>query len=223
MGCCDRGWLPRGQRLEVVVSVRTLIDAGVAPTQARLFAQPLDAACIRFGITGRLQLAAFLAQALHESARLTALEESLWYRDPVRIAGIFRSAFRSREEAAPFARAPERLANRVYANRLGNGDEASGDGYRYLGRGVFQLTGRANYRRAAAALGRPYVEQPELVAQPIDAALTAAWYWHSRSLSTLADQGDIDAITRAVNGPAMLGRRERAELYAQALDALEVA
>ena len=206
-----------------MITVRALIDAGVAPTQARLFAQPLDAACGAFGITGRRPLAAFLAQALHESARLTALEESLWYRDPVRIASIFRSAFRSPSEAAPFARSPERLANRVYAGRLGNGDEASGDGWRYRGRGLFQLTGRDNYRRAALAIGRPYVEQPGLVAQPHDAALTAAWYWASRSLSELALTADIDTITRAVNGPAMLGRRERADLYAQALHALDAA
>jgi putative chitinase len=206
-----------------MITVRALIDAGVAPTQARLFAQPLDAACGAFGITGRRPLAAFLAQALHESARLTALEESLWYRDPVRIASVFRSAFRSPSEAAPFARSPERLANRVYAGRLGNGDEASGDGWRYRGRGLFQLTGRDNYRRAALAIGRPYVEQPGLVAQPHDAALTAAWYWASRSLSELALTADIDTITRAVNGPAMLGRRERADLYAQALHALDAA
>jgi putative chitinase len=205
------------------VTVRTLIDAGVAPTQARLFAQPLADACAAFGIAGRLPLAAFLAQALHESARLTALEESLWYRDPVRIASIFRSAFRSPSEALPFARSPERLANRVYANRLGNGDEASGDGWRYRGRGLFQLTGRDNYHRAALSIGRPYLEQPELVAQPVDAAMTAAWYWSSRRLSEMALMNDIDAITRAINGPAMLGRRERADLYAQALEALEAA
>lgn len=206
-----------------MIAVRSLIDAGVAPTQACAFAQPLAEACARFGIEGRLPLAAFLAQALHESARLTALEESLWYRDPVRIASIFRSAFRSPSEAAPFARSPERLANRVYAGRLGNGDEASGDGWRYRGRGLFQLTGRDNYHRAALALDRPYLEQPELVAQPRDAALTAAWYWSSRRLSELALTNDVDAITRAVNGPAMLGRRERADLYAKALEALDAA
>jgi putative chitinase len=205
------------------LTVRTLIDAGVAPTQARLFAQPLDAACALYGINGRFAVAAFLAQALHESARLTALEESLWYREPVRIASIFRSAFRSPSEAEPYARAPERLASRAYANRLGNGDEASGDGWRYRGRGLFQLTGRDNYRRAALAIGRPYLEQPDLVAQPHDAALTAAWYWSSRKLNEVALMNDIDAITRAINGPAMLGRRERADLYAQALEALEAA
>lgn len=199
--------------------MRALIDAGASPTQARAFALPIDRACRRFGIGSTLAVGAFVAQAMHESAGLTALEESLWYRDPARIAQVFRTAFRDAAAAAPFARAPERLANRVYACRLGNGDEASGDGWRFRGRGLFQLTGRDNYARAGAACGRPYVEAPELVAQPEDAALTAAWYWHSRGLTALAEAGDIDAVTRAINGPAMLGRHERAALYARALRA----
>lgn len=202
-------------------TVSQLIDAGVAPTPARAFAEPLTAACAEFGISGPRQVAAFLAQAMHESAGFTSLEESLWYRDPARIATVFRSAFIDAAEAVPYARAPERLANRGYAGRLGNGDEASGDGWRYRGRGLFQLTGRANYARAAAALGRPYLERPELVAQPADAARTAGWYWASRALSPIAERGDIDAVTRAINGSAMLGRAERASLYARTLRALE--
>ncbi|MEI7443254.1 MAG: glycoside hydrolase family 19 protein [Burkholderiales bacterium] len=204
-----------------MISTASLIDCGVAPTQARAFAEPIGAACREFGISGPRQVAAFVAQAMHESQGFASLEESLWYRDAARIAVVFRNAFIDAAEALPYVRQPERLANRAYANRLGNGPEASGDGWRYRGRGLFQITGRANYARAAATLGRPYLEQPELVAQPADAARTAGWYWSSRALSPIAERGDFDGVTRAINGPAMLGRAERASLYARALRALE--
>lgn len=196
------------------VTVGALIAAGVPPTQARQFAEPLAIACSRFDIDTPARLAGFVAQCRVESANFTVLEENLRYRSPEVLDRTFRSVV-GLEDAARLVKAgPQAIANRVYAGRLGNGDEASGDGWRYRGRGLKQLTGRANYADAARALARPYVERPDLVAMPLDACLTAAWFWHTIKGNLLADSAQWDAITRAVNGPGMLQadlRRQYAE------------
>jgi len=202
------------------MDVRTLIACGVGPTQARRFAAPLAAACARFGINAPARIAAFVAQCRVESAEFTQLEESLYYRDPGRIAAIFPGRVKGVAAAQPLARNPQALANAVYAGRLGNGDAASGDGWRFRGRGLKQLTGRSNYTEAAAALGRPYVEQPGLVAEDADACLTAAWYWHKTGCSALADAWQIDEITRRVNGPGMLQAATRRSHSDEALSEL---
>jgi putative chitinase len=196
-----------------MINVATLVAAGIGPTQARMFETPLNAACERFRIDTPLREAAFVAQCAHESGSFVRLEEGLFYRTAERICIIFRRQVPSTAAALPLVGNPKGLANRVYANRNGNGNEASGDGWRYRGRGLLQLTGRSNYTSAAAKLARPYVEQPDLVMQPDDACLTAAAFWDTNRLNTLADRGDIDAITRAVNGPGMVGAAERRALF----------
>jgi putative chitinase len=203
-----------------VITVAALVAAGIAPTQARIFAEPLAAACERFGIVTPARVAGFLAQCRVESANFTQLEESLYYRDAARIASIFKSRVKSIADAQRLTRNPRALANVVYATRLGNGDEASGDGWRFRGRGLKQLTGKANYTDAAAALARPYVGQPDLVAQPEDACLTAAWFWHTVKGNALADSAQWDAITRAVNGPGMLQADLRRQYSEEALQVL---
>ena len=192
------------------MNVEELIEAGVHPTQAKLFAQPLAEAMARFGINTRLRRSAFIAQLMHESSSFTRLEESLWYTTAERIARVFRLPI---DVAQGLVKSPQSLANRVYANRLGNGPESSGDGWRYRGRGLIQLTGKDNYTRASKALGVFYNASPESVCLPKHAALTAAWFWHMYNCNDPADRGDIDAITRKINGPAMMGREERADLY----------
>lgn len=188
-----------------MITVASLIGAGLHPTQARQFAGPLAAACQRFGIDKPARVGGFVAQCRVESDDFRRMEESLAYRSPERLRAVFPSRVASMAEAADLIKAgPQAIANRVYARKLGNGDEASGDGWRYRGRGIIQLTGRSNYADAATALGRPYLEQPDLVAQPDDACLVAAWYWHTIKGNVLADGGQWDAITRAVNGPGML-------------------
>lgn len=200
-----------------MITPTQLIAAGIAPTQAKLFSDPLSAACALYDISTPVRIAAFVAQCAHESTSFTALEEGLYYRTPERIRAIWPSRVPSLADATTLARNPQGLANRVYAGRNGNGDTASGDGWRYRGRGLIQLTGRANYAIAAAALGRPYVEQPDLVAQPSDACLTAAHYWTTHGCNALADSSQIDAITRVINGSAMAGAAERRELFREAL------
>lgn len=202
------------------MDIATLIRCGVAPTQARLYVEPLAKAMQRFGIDRNARIAAFVAQLRLESNNFTRTEENLWYTTPARIRAVFPSRVRTDADAARLVRNPKGLANVVYANRLGNGDEASGDGYRFSGKGLIQLTGRANFTDAATALNRPYVDNPKLVALPEDACLTAAWYWHTRKCNALADAWQINAITRAINGPAMLHATERMELSEECLQAL---
>lgn len=203
-----------------MLTLPTLIAAGVPPTQARQYVDPLAAACARFGINTPARIAGFLAQCRVESADFTRLEENLFYTTPERIRQVFPSRVASMADAARLVRNPKALANCVYAGKIGNGNEASGDGFRFRGRGLKQLTGRANYADAASGLGRPYLDQPDLVALPDDACLTAAWFWTSAKANILADSAQWDAITRAVNGPAMLKADLRRQYAEQALEVL---
>ncbi|AKJ28853.1 glycoside hydrolase family 19 protein [Caldimonas brevitalea] len=202
-----------------MITVERLVAAGIAPAPAAAFAAPLEGACRRFGITSRQRLAAFVAQAAHESNGFERLEEDLRYTSAARVCKVFRGRVKTLAQAGPLLRNPRALANVVYSNRLGNGDVASDDGWRYRGRGLFQLTGRANYMAAEDAIGRPYKASPELVAEPVDAALTAAWFWAAGGMNDLADRGRFDDITRRVNGAAMLGSKERQDLFIRALGA----
>lgn len=201
------------------IDFTTLVSAGIAPTQARIFAEPLADACARFGIDTPVRVAGFVAQCRVESAGFTTLEESLYYTSPERIRRLFPSTVPDLEVAARLARNSQALANRVYGGRLGNGNEASGDGWRFRGRGLKQLTGRYNYTEAALALGQPYVEHPDLVAEPGGACLTAAWFWHRHGLNVFADASHWDAITRVVNGPGMLQAFERRQYSAEGVRA----
>jgi putative chitinase len=200
-----------------MITLTQLIAAGITPTQARVFAEPLSIACERFAITTTERTAMFIAQTSHESAGFTKLEENLWYSTPLRLAQVWPARFTGIADASRFIRKPEQLANHVYANRNGNGDEASGDGWKYRGRSLLQITGRANYAAAAEGLGTQYIQTPELLILPIHAALSSAWWWATRGLNSLADANDFAGVTRAINGKAMLGFTERRELYAEAL------
>ena len=195
-----------------------LIEAGIHPTQAKAFGDPLKAAMKLNAIDTEARQAAFIAQCMVESQKFTRLEENLFYTTPARINLIF-SAVKTDEEAVKYTRNPKALANKVYAGRNGNGDEASGDGWTYRGRGLFQLTGRRNYKSASegVGLGDVYLWRPELVALPSDACLTAAWYWRSTGCNEAIDAGMFDATTRLINGPAMLHKHERAAAFAQTL------
>jgi len=192
---------------------------------AGVFVSALNQAMARFDITSPVRQAAFIAQLGHESAHLTKLSESLYYKDPERVAQLFKYGFdlnqNGRVEPAEvefakgYLRNSEKLANRVYGGRYGNGPEASGDGYRYRARGVIGITFRDNYRLCGQALGVPLLDKPELLEQPEYAALSAAWYWWDRGLNELADAGLFDRISRVINGGDN-GREDRRELWAKA-------
>ncbi len=203
----------------MTITLAQLIATGVTPAVARVFLPHLTAAFNRFDISTPRRIAAFIGQCSHESSAFTRLEENLYYTDPTRIAKMF-SALRQVEQARAYARAPKELANVVYAGRNGNGNAESGDGWTYRGRGLIQITGRGNYRDAAAGTGLPCLTAPEIVSEHAAAAMTAAWYWKAHGLNALADLWQIDNITRGINSAAMAGRADRVERCNRAIDAL---
>ena len=146
--------------------------------------------------------AGFLAQCGHESAGFTVLKENLNY-SAEGLNKIFKKYFPTIESAQPYARNPEKIANKVYANRMSNGDEASGDGYKFRGRGYIQLTGKANYTLFGKAIGEDITANPDVVSGKY-ALLSAAWFWSNNGLNKLADGGSTDTvvttITKRVNG-----------------------
>jgi putative chitinase len=161
--------------------------------------EPLNAAMFRFSINTPQRVAAFIGQCAHESANFTALSENLNYSAQA-LCKVWPRHFPTPEVAAQYHRKPEQIANRAYAKRMGNGPEASGDGWKYRGRGLIQLTGKDNYRLASDSLGVDLVANPDAVTQPDMAALTAAWFWNKHGLNALADRGDNQAISRRING-----------------------
>ncbi|WP_070108461.1 glycoside hydrolase family 19 protein [Burkholderia plantarii] len=180
---------------------------------------PLQAACDAQQINTPLRAAAFLATIGVESARLTAVAENLNYSAEGLIA-TFPKYF-TEAEAQQYARQPPAIANHVYAGRYGNGDEASGDGWRYRGRGLIQITFRDNYQLCAVALGLSLVQQPDLLLMPTNAAASAAWWWATHGLNTLADASQFQQITRVVNG-GLNGYSQRLYLYGAAKKALGI-
>lgn len=153
----------------------------------------------RWGILTPRQQAAFLGQAGHECGNFTKLEEGLSYAAD-RLMKIWPKRFPTMDVANKYARNPKALANYVYANRMGNRDEASGDGYRFRGSGWLQLTGHDNFYHAGKACGVDYVMNPDLVRQPKDAALTAGWFWATHDCNRLAEAGDWVNLTKRING-----------------------
>ena len=169
------------------------------------------------------RIAAFIAQCAHESAEFTALKENLNYRAPT-LRKLFGKYFPTDELANHYASLPnkqEAIANRIYANRMGNGDEASGDGFRYCGRGLIQLTGKENYSWFAASLGIPVEEASEYLQTFDGAAQSACWFWETNNLNQWADKGDILTLTKRING-GTIGLEDRIKHYEHALHVLGV-
>jgi putative chitinase len=169
------------------------------------------------------RIAAFIAQCAHESGEFTALKENLNYR-AVTLRKIFPKYFPTDEIANQYANLPnkqEAIANKVYANRMGNGDEASGDGFRYCGRGLIQLTGKDNYSWFAASIGIKPDEASEYLQTFEGAAQSACWFWESNNLNAFADAGDILTMTKRING-GTIGLDDRIKHYQHALHVLGV-
>jgi len=156
----------------------------------------------RFGITTPLRLAHFLAQCGHESGGFKAVRENLNYK-AAGLMGIFKKYFPNAKIALQYERKPEKIANRVYASRMGNGPEASGDGYKFRGRGYIQLTGKENYTRFDATVPENIIADPELVATKYPLA-SAAFFFNSNKLWSICDKGadtaTVTAVTKRVNG-----------------------
>ena len=196
---------------------RILLAMGVRPETAALYAPHLDAAARGWGVAD-YALPMWLAQLAHESALFERTVENLNYTTAAQIRKTWPKRFPSDAAAMPYVRNPRRLACEVYGNRLGNSGPASGDGWKYRGRGLIQLTGRAHYAAAEDALGLPLLESPELLEEPAHAAAAAGWYWNFHDLNRYA--GDVEECTRVING-GRNGIDDRRRLYGLALAAAE--
>ena len=188
-------------------------------TQASVYVEPLNAAMQFAEVNTPLRIAMFLAQLAHESTQLNRIVENLNYSEQG-LLDTFPKYFNA-ASARDYARQKERIANHVYANRLGNGDEASGDGWKYRGRGLIQVTGKSNYADCGKALGLDLVDAPEQLEQPMLAARSAAWFWKAKGLNALADAQDIVGATQRINGGTK-GLKERREFYERAKASLSV-
>lgn len=150
-----------------------------------------------YGLTTKDRIAHFMAQIEHES-NLKPISENLNYSS-VGLTTIFGKYFNS-ESAKDYARSSQRIANRVYSNRMGNGNEASGEGWKFRGRGFIQITGKDNYKALSKDTGNDYVNNPDLLLNESDAMISALWYWKRINGNALADEGNIKEITRKING-----------------------
>ena len=164
------------------------------------------------------RMAAFIAQCAHESGGFRFLKENLNYKAES-LMKTFAKYFHTRELADQYAKQPAKIANRVYASRMGNGDEASGDGYKYCGRGLIQLTGKDNYTWFAASLEISPAEAAEYLETFEGAAQSACWFWETNNLNVEADAGDIKKMTKKING-GYIGLEDRIKHYEHALHVL---
>lgn len=225
-------------------TLQHLIAAGVKPDVAAKWLTPVAQALTKFKIDTPRQVAAWIAQCAHESAGFAALTENLNY-SAATMATVWPSRFAVQEPdpkrpgktkakkdekgknipnkfALAMHRKPEMLANVVYANRMANGPTESGDGWRFRGRGLKQLTGRDNYTRCGQGIGLDLANKPDLLLEPNGAALSAAWFWATNKCGPIADSGDFVALTKKING-GTIGLEDRTRRYKAVLSAMGVA
>jgi len=169
----------------------------------------------RFGIATPRQQAGFIGQCSHECGNFKVLEENLNYRAAT-LMKLWPKRFPTLEIANEYAGNARKIANKVYSSRMGNRDESSGDGYRFRGRGAIQLTGHSGYYHAGQALGVDFVKDPDLVATPTYAALTAGWFWSTHKCNELAEAADWTGLTKKING-GTIGLADRVKHINEAL------
>ena len=178
----------------------------------------LDQLLDDYEINTPLRVAHFVAQCAHESGNFVFIKENLNYK-AASLMTVFKKYFPTAELAQQYEKRPERIANRVYANRMGNGDEASGDGWKYCGRGLIQLTGKDNYTFFAGSLNISVEEAAEYLATFEGAAQSACWFWEQNNLNRFADANDCKGLTRAING-GYIGLEDRIKHTEHALHIL---
>jgi predicted chitinase len=195
--------------------IELLKEMGVSDSDAEQYIHHLEEVLPRYGIAdSRLRLAHFFAQVLHESGCMRFDMENLNYSSNT-LTKVFGAYFPTQEEADAYAGQPEKIANRVYANRMGNRGETSGDGWKYRGRGLIQLTGRSNYKAFAEWVGdKRILDQPDLVASEY-AVHSAVFFWDKHNLNRIADKDDVVGLTKRVNGGEN-GLAHRRELFNKA-------
>lgn len=205
--------------------IQIALACGAKVADAERFLPFIQGTCKAFDITSPRRISAFLSQIGHESAGLRRLEENLDYS----VDALMRKFGRHRisaEDAQRYGRTryqksnPEGIANCIYGGSWGAanlGNTESGDGWRFRGRGLKQLTGRSNYRRCGQAIGENFTAEPERLLMPVNAALSAGWFWSTMGLNAIADREDIVTVTKLVNG-GYNGLEHRIELYTKAME-----
>lgn len=207
--------------------VKHIVAAGVKQATAEKWIDAVSAACQEFGIDTPKRIAGFLSQCAHESGGFERLQENLNY-SAEGMAAIWPKRFAvmgpdgkpvkkdGKNQPNKFAlalhRKPEMIANVVYANRMGNGPTESGEGWKYRGRGLKQLTGKSNHSDCSKGLGVDLVDKPDLLLEPTYAARSAAWFWQKNNCNTFADAGDIEGLTKRING-GLIGIADRKSRY----------
>ena len=180
--------------------------------------QPLEDTFAKYDINTPERQTAFIGQCAHESGNFKTLEENLNYK-PEALMRVWPSRFPDLAIAMKYAHNPEMIANKVYGGRMGNGPEETGDGWKYHGRGLIQLTGKENYANCGSGIGVDLLSNPNLLNTPEYAALSAGWFWGKRGLNLLADSGDIETMTKRING-GLIGLEDRKAKIAKALAVL---
>lgn len=169
------------------------------PMKAEEWIDAINETFDRFDISTPERQACFLGQCAHESGGFATLVENLNY-SAASLCRVWPKRFPTVTDGQNCERNPQKIANKVYANRMGNGDEESGEGFKYRGRGLIQLTGKSNYEACGEALGVDLMENPDLVATPKYAALSAGWFWDKNNLNKFADANDMTGLTKKING-----------------------
>ena len=211
--------------------IHHIVAAGVKQATAEKWVDAVAAACQEFNINTPQRIAGFLSQCAHESGGFERLQENLNYSADG-MAGIWPRRFAvmgpdnkpvkkdGKNQPNKFAlalhRKPEMIANVVYSGRMGHGPTESGEGWLYRGRGLKQLTGKDNHRACSAGLGVDLVSNPDLLLEPVYAARSAAWFWSTNKCNVFADAGDIEGLTKRING-GLIGIDDRKKRYASAM------
>jgi len=182
------------------------------------YVEPLSDGMNKYKITTPVRVAHFLSQCAHESGNFEFTIENLNYSQ----AGLLSTfpKYFTQAQAQEYARKPDKIGNRVYANRMGNGTESSGDGYKYRGRGLIQLTGKNNYTKLSESIGKSIDDTILYLNSPIGATVAALWFWDVNKLVTLSDTATVDAITRKVNG-GLHGYTDRLDKYKRILSYID--
>lgn len=193
-----------------------LLCTVTTPELADKWAVALNDTCEEFGIDTPYRIAGFISNVAHESGGFKFVSENLNY-SAASLMRVWSSRFPTLEIAQRYAMNPEKIANRAYADRMGNGDEASGDGWKYRGRGLIQLTGKNNYVAYSLACDNEALQYPDIVAEPKHAAESAGWFWNVNRLNQLADAQDVVGMCKRING-GLNGLDDRQMKYSKVME-----
>lgn len=198
---------------KIILQESHLKQMGLPSSVISTWYAPLKAACEKYGIDTGLRLSGFFSNVLHECGKFTVFTENLNY-SASGLVSVFGKYFPTTASTNGYARNPQAIANKVYANRMGNGSESSGDGWKYRGRGLIQITGASNYRDASRGIGSDILSNPESALSPVNASMVAAWFFSSKGCNTYSDSDNIKGMRVRINGGTN-GLADVTKLYEQ--------